>query len=98
MNKELLEKYLAFKKRFCFFTVYSVDQERITMQICKNVVHRQPYSKEWHTYIKNTCLQIYPKVENPLHIFGKLYNWIKIQRPEEKAFPEERNISELSEE
>lgn len=96
MKKEFLEKYLAFKKRFCFLTVYTVDQERITMRISKNVVYRQPYSKQWHIYIKNTCLQIYPKVENPLHIFGKLYHWIKIERPVEKVFSEGKNNSDFS--
>lgn len=79
-----MEKYMAFRKNIKFITFYSIDQEKITMQICKNVVFQQSYSTELHDYIKKTSLQISPNVENPLRLFSKLYNWIKIQNPMEK--------------
>lgn len=33
-----------------------------------------------------TCLQIFPKIENPFRIFGKLYNMMKIQRQKNEPF------------
>jgi len=86
MNKGIFEKYIAFRKKLIFFTVFSVEKEKIGMQICKNVIYHQPYSTEWHDYIKNTYLQIYPKPENFLQIFRKLYNKKIIQKPVERAF------------
>ncbi len=81
-----IERYIAFRKKLNFITVYIVDKEKIEMQISKNVFYRQPYSTEWHDYIKKTCLQIFPKIENPLQVFIKLYNYIKLQSPTEKTF------------
>lgn len=80
------EKYIAFRTKLDFITVYLIDKEKIEMQINRNIFYRQPYSTEWHDYIKMTCLQISPKPENPLRIFIKLYNMINIQKPKEISF------------
>lgn len=77
------ERYLAFRKKLNFITIYSIDKEKITVRISRNIFYRQPYSIGWHNYIRKTGLQIFPKIENPFRIFGKLYNMMKIQRPEE---------------
>ncbi len=76
-----IERYIVFRKRLNFISIYTVDDEKIEIQIFKNVFYRQPYSTEWHDYIKKTCLQVYPKLENPFRVFSKQYNRIKIQRP-----------------
>jgi len=81
-----VEKYIAFRRRPIFLTVYSVDKEKIGIKIYKNVTLFQPYSKEWHNYINKTCLKIYPYWENPLRIFYKLYNMKKLSKPTVKAF------------
>lgn len=79
-------KYIAFDIKPKFYTFYSVDKEKIEIQICKNVIFRQPYSEEWNSYIKEICLKIYPQIENPLRIFRKLYNGKIIQEPTINAF------------
>jgi hypothetical protein len=79
-------KYIAFDIKTKFYTFYSVDKEKIEIQICKNGIFRQPYSEVWNSYIKETCLKIYPQMENPLRIFRKLYNRKIIQEPTVKAF------------
>lgn len=79
------EKYIAFKKRLGFISIYTIDRKQIELQIYRNVFYIQPYSIECHDFIKKTCLQIFPKVENPLRIFSKLYNKIKIQNPIKKS-------------
>ena len=86
MNMETIEKYLVFRKRLIYFTVFSVEKEKIGMQICKNGTYQQPYSTEWHDYLKNIGLQIFPTVENPLHLFRKFYNMKVMQEPKVKAF------------
>jgi len=41
-----VEKYIAFRRRSIFLTVFSVEKEKITIKIYKNVTIFQPYSKE----------------------------------------------------
>ena len=86
MKTKAEEQYITFRKKLNFYIIYKVDKEKISMHINKNIAYLQPYSKEWHKYIKETCLQIYPKIENPLRLFYKQYNKSKIQQPKVKAF------------
>lgn len=56
-----IERYIAFRKKLNFITVYIVDKEKIEMQISKNVFYRQPYSTEWHDYIKKLVCKYFQR-------------------------------------